>query len=127
MVSDWKHKTVESESGTNAQKGEAESSCLLQMDSRSRSQLRLTIHAVCKKSPHSCQGTAIASGELERTFPLLNSVLTGLKEIRSQMGRRQEAICFLDIIQVLLLYVSPRSLSQQRRAGTGNIFPSGGI
>lgn len=85
------------------------------------------IHAVCKKSPHSCQGRAIASGELERTFFLLNSMLTVLKEIGSQMGKRQEAICFLDIIQVLCLYVSPYSLSQQRRAGTRNIFSSGGI
>ena len=98
------------------------------MDSRSRSQLGLMIHAVRKKSPHSCQGTAIASGELERIFLLLNFVLTGFKEIGSQVGKRQETICFVDTIQVLLLYVSPHSLSQQRRADTRNILvPSGGI
>lgn len=107
---------------------EKPSRATLQMDSRSRSQLGLTIHAVRKKSPHSCQGTAIASGELERIFLLLNSMLTGFKEIGSQMGKRQETISFVDTIQVLLLYVSPRSLSQQRRAGTRNMLvPSGGI
>lgn len=49
MVSDWKHKTVESESGAKAQKGEAESSRLLQMDSGSRSQLRLTFMQSARK------------------------------------------------------------------------------
>lgn len=106
---------------------EKPSRAALQMDSRSCSQLGLMIHAVRKKSPHSCQGTAIASGELE-IFLLLNFVLTGFKEIGSQMGKRQETIRFVDTIQVLLLYVSPRSLSQQRRAGTRNMLvPSGGI
>lgn len=85
MMSGRKNNTVKGECGIKAQKACAEVICSLWMDSRSRSNSRDTCGST--RENHRAVSTALSSDEIGRKFPVLNSMLTGLRAIGSQMSK----------------------------------------